>query len=67
MKYRVVAYGDSIYAGYNGSAFNAAKHASPTVDAEYLSAAWNADIAYGSAFGEYYTFGLKAYLTTFAL
>jgi len=24
-------------------------------------------IAYGSAFGEYYTFGLKAYLTTFAL
>jgi apolipoprotein N-acyltransferase len=24
-------------------------------------------IAYGSAFGEYYTFGLRAYLTTFAL
>ena len=24
-------------------------------------------IAYGSAFGEYYTFGLTAYLTTFAL
>jgi lysophospholipase L1-like esterase len=43
-KYRVVAYGDSIYSGYNGSAFNAAKYAAPTVDAEYLSAAWNADI-----------------------
>jgi lysophospholipase L1-like esterase len=43
-KYRVVAYGDSIYAGYNGSAFNAAKYAAPTVDAEYLSALWNADI-----------------------
>src|SRR6476659_8585932 len=43
-KYRVVAYGDSIYAGYNGSVFNAAKYAAPTVDAEYLSALWNADI-----------------------
>lgn len=43
-KYRVVAYGDSIYAGYNGSVFNAARYAAPTVDSEYLSAAWNADI-----------------------
>jgi lysophospholipase L1-like esterase len=43
-KYRVVAYGDSIYAGYNGSIYNAAKYAAPTVDAEYLSALWNADI-----------------------
>jgi len=43
-KYRVVAYGDSIYAGYNGSAFNAAKYSAPTVDAEYLSALWNADV-----------------------
>jgi lysophospholipase L1-like esterase len=43
-KYRIVAYGDSIYAGYNGSTFNAAKYAAPTVDAEYLSALWNADI-----------------------
>jgi lysophospholipase L1-like esterase len=42
--YRVVAYGDSIYAGYNTSVFNAAKYAAPTVDAEYLSALWNADI-----------------------
>ena len=43
-KYRIVAYGDSIYAGYNGSVFTAAKYAAPTVDAEYLSALWNADI-----------------------
>ncbi len=43
-KYRIVAYGDSIYAGYNGSTLNAAKYAAPTVDAEYLSAKWNADI-----------------------
>lgn len=42
--YRVVAYGDSIYAGYNGSTVNAAKYSAPTVDAEYLSALWNADI-----------------------
>lgn len=43
-KYRIVAYGDSIYAGYNGSTLNAAKYSAPTVDAEYLSAQWNADI-----------------------
>lgn len=43
-KYRIVAYGDSIYAGYNGSISNAAKYSAPTVDAEYLSALWNADI-----------------------
>lgn len=43
-KYRVVAYGDSIYAGYNGSISNAAKYAAPTVDAEYLAALWNSDI-----------------------
>jgi lysophospholipase L1-like esterase len=42
--YRVVAYGDSIYAGYNGSVVSAAKYSAPTVDAEYLSALWNADI-----------------------
>jgi lysophospholipase L1-like esterase len=42
--YRIVAYGDSIYAGYNGSITNAAKYSAPTVDAEYLSALWNADI-----------------------
>jgi hypothetical protein len=43
-KYRIVAYGDSIYAGYNGSISDAAKYSAPTVDAEYLSAKWNADI-----------------------
>lgn len=43
-KYRVVAYGDSIYAGYNGSTTSAAKYSAPTVDAEYLAALWNADI-----------------------
>lgn len=43
-KYRIVAYGDSIYAGYNGSISNAARYSAPTVDAEYLSATWNADI-----------------------
>lgn len=43
-KYRVVAYGDSIFAGYNGSIFNAAKYSAPTVDGEYLSALWNANI-----------------------
>ena len=43
-KYRIVAYGDSIYAGYNGSISNAARFSAPTVDAEYLSARWNADI-----------------------
>jgi len=42
--YRVVAYGDSIYAGYNGSISNAARYAAPTVESEYLSALWNADI-----------------------
>lgn len=42
--YRIVAYGDSIYAGYNGSLYNAAKYTAPVVDAEYLSARWNADI-----------------------
>ena len=43
-KYRSVAYGDSIYAGYNGSTTSAAKYAAPTVQAEYLSALWNTDM-----------------------
>ena len=42
--YRSVAYGDSIYAGYNGSVSSAAKYAAPTVNAEYLSAQWGTDI-----------------------
>jgi lysophospholipase L1-like esterase len=44
VKYRLVAYGDSIYAGYNGSISKAAKYSAPTVDAEYLSALWGSDI-----------------------
>src|SRR5512145_239486 len=43
-RYRVVAYGDSIYAGYNGSLSRVAKRAAPTVDGEYLSQLWNADV-----------------------
>jgi lysophospholipase L1-like esterase len=43
-KYRSVAYGDSIYAGFNGSVTSAAKYAAPTVNAEYLSAQWGTDI-----------------------
>jgi lysophospholipase L1-like esterase len=43
-KFRSVAYGDSIYAGYNGSVTSAAKYAAPTVNAEYLSAQWGTDI-----------------------
>jgi len=42
--YRVVAYGDSIYAGYNGSLSAVAKRAAPWVEGEYLSAQRNADI-----------------------
>ena len=43
-KYRAVAYGDSIYAGYNGSVSSAAKYAAPVVNAEYLSAQWGTDV-----------------------
>jgi lysophospholipase L1-like esterase len=43
-KYRVVAYGDSIYAGYNTSLFNFALFAAPTVDADYLQTKWNSDM-----------------------
>ncbi len=43
-KYRVTAYGDSIYAGYRGSLSSVAKRAAPQVDGEYLSKLWNADI-----------------------
>jgi len=42
--YRVVGYGDSIYAGYYGSISSVAKRAAPWVEGEYLSAEWNADI-----------------------
>jgi len=43
-KYRVVAYGDSIYAGYRGSVTNVARRAAPMVDGEYLSTKWGTDI-----------------------
>lgn len=43
-KFRVTAYGDSIYAGYQGSLSRVAKRAAPWVDGEYLSQSWNADI-----------------------
>lgn len=43
-QYRLVAYGDSIFAGYHGSTLSAAKYSAPTVEAEYLSALWNARI-----------------------
>jgi lysophospholipase L1-like esterase len=42
--YRVVGYGDSIYAGYHGSLSNVARRAAPWVDGEYASSLWNADI-----------------------
>jgi len=43
-KYRVVAYGDSIFAGYNGSLSNVDKRAASWVQGEYLSSSWNTDI-----------------------
>ncbi len=43
-RYRVVGYGDSIYAGYRGSLSSVAKRAAPWVDGEYASQLWNADI-----------------------
>ncbi|MFY0529777.1 SGNH/GDSL hydrolase family protein [Archangium gephyra] len=43
-KYRVVAYGDSIFAGYNGGLFSVAKRAAPAVEGEYLAQSFNSDI-----------------------
>jgi len=43
-KYRIVAYGDSIYAGYHGSISNVARRAAPWADGEYMSALWNSDV-----------------------
>lgn len=42
--YRVVAYGDSIFAGYNGSLFSVAKRAAPLVDGEYAAEKWNSNV-----------------------
>jgi hypothetical protein len=44
VKYRVVAYGDSIFAGYKGSISEVAIWAAPTVDGDYASAEWGADV-----------------------
>ena len=43
-KYRVVAYGDSIYAGYNGGIGGVARRAAPVVQGEYLAQKWNTDM-----------------------
>jgi lysophospholipase L1-like esterase len=43
-RYRVTAYGDSIYAGYYGSITNVIKRAATTVNSEYLSSKWGTDI-----------------------
>jgi lysophospholipase L1-like esterase len=43
-KYRVTAYGDSIYAGYNGALWSVAIRAAPEVAGEYASSKWGADI-----------------------
>src|SRR5690349_15291079 len=43
-KYRVVAYGDSIYAGYSGSITSAAIFAAPTVSGDYASNYWGTDV-----------------------
>jgi hypothetical protein len=43
-KYRVVGYGDSIFAGYHGSIFDVARRAAPLADGEYASNSWNTDI-----------------------
>lgn len=42
--YQVVAYGDSIYAGYNGNLWSVLRRAGPWVDGEYLGKQWNANI-----------------------
>lgn len=41
---RVVAYGDSIFAGYKGSIFRVAIWAAPNVSGEYASALWGTDV-----------------------
>src|SRR5499433_2870295 len=43
-KYRVVAYGDSIYAGYNGSITSAAIFSAPVVSGDYASNYWGTDV-----------------------
>jgi lysophospholipase L1-like esterase len=42
--YRVVAYGDSIYAGYYGQLFSVARRAGPWVEGEYLAKQWGQNV-----------------------
>ena len=42
--YRVVAYGDSIFAGYRGSIFNVAKRAAPWSTASTSPTPWDTDV-----------------------
>lgn len=42
--YRVVAYGDSIFAGYNGGLWSVARRASPYTSGEYLAHKWGTHI-----------------------
>jgi lysophospholipase L1-like esterase len=42
--YRVVAYGDSIFAGYKGSLSSVGKRAAPVVEGEYLGKKWGQNI-----------------------
>ncbi len=43
-KYRVVGYGDSIYAGYRGSLSRVAVRAAPNAAGEYASTRWGSDV-----------------------
>ena len=43
-KYREVAYGDSIYAGYHGSLSDVAVFAAPAVQGDYASNYWGTDV-----------------------
>jgi lysophospholipase L1-like esterase len=42
--YRVVAYGDSIYAGYHGSIWDVAVWSAPNVQGDYASNYWGTDV-----------------------
>ncbi len=42
--YRVVAYGDSIFAGYYGTLFRVAKRSAPHAGGEYLSTQWGTNV-----------------------
>ena len=43
-RYRITAYGDSIYAGWYGSISRVAKRAAPLVSGEYASNTWGTDV-----------------------